>query len=143
MKNLALIVCLLLSSHLIAQQDTIHCSTIVLENDKEIPARIDSITSSHLYYKKCINTNNRQYTIPISYIKSIRDSNGEIDLNNLKTKSQSANNSTDNQGYGQTFKIYNTWVYLSKEPYLVDGYFYAMKDSSILISDSNRKKGLF
>ena len=143
MKILLSILCLLFCFQLIAQKDSLPCATIVLENDKEIPARIDSITSSHLFYKKCIDANDRQYTIPISYIKSISDPKGDHVLTNLNTPSQSANNSIDNQGGSQNIKLYNTWVYLSNEPYLVDGYFYAMKDSSILISDSNSKRDYF
>ena len=56
-----------------AQQNTVHCDTIILLNDKLIQGRIDSISSVHVFYKKCSDTTSRSsLNIPLAYIKAIK-----------------------------------------------------------------------
>ncbi len=135
MKNIILIFCLLFSFNLIAQQDSTSCSTIVLGNYKEIPALIDSISTSHLYYRKCPDSTNRQFTIPLNYVKFINDPKEIINPNTL----QLTGSSLKAPGVKKV-KVYDTWVYLNKEPFKIQGVIYELKDSSILISQTVKSK---
>ncbi|MFT5168165.1 MAG: hypothetical protein ACI8P3_003405 [Saprospiraceae bacterium] len=59
-----------------AQVDSTSCSTIVLANDKEIPAFIHGIESGYLFYQRCRDTISHRYSIPVSYIKFIKGTRG-------------------------------------------------------------------
>ncbi len=63
---------------LFAQENSARCSAIVLENDNEIPAYIDRIQSGLLYYKKCPDSTNRHYSIPVDIVKFIREPDGKV-----------------------------------------------------------------
>ena len=60
------------------QENSKQCSTIVLENDNEIPAYIDYIQSGLLYYRKCPDSIGHQYSIPVDIVKFVREPDGVI-----------------------------------------------------------------
>ena len=77
MKKLILISSLFfVTFSLFAQVDSTSCSTIVLGNDKEIPAFIHSIESGYLFYQRCSDTTSHRYSIPVEYIKLINGTRG-------------------------------------------------------------------
>lgn len=80
MKNIILICCVLCAIQLNAQKDSTSCKTIVLVNDVEIAAFIDFFENNYLIYRRCPDTNFVQYNLPISFIKIIRDAEGNTDL---------------------------------------------------------------
>ena len=105
-KSLLLASLILLTLPLFAQKDTIPCSTIILGNDKEISATIIKIESGNLFYERCPDTTDRQFTIPVNYIKEIIEPSGKIDsLSSHVVKTEKT----------QSFKIKNKpikkWVF--------------------------------
>ena len=66
--------------NLSAQSDSNSCQSIVLTNDFEISASIDTIEKDFLFYKKCPGTSDVAYNLPIKIVKFIRDSTGQPDL---------------------------------------------------------------
>ncbi len=88
---------------LFAQEKSTACSTIVLENNNEIPAFINGIQLEQLYYWKCPDSTSRQYSIPVDLVKFIREPNGDIkplstyivdlpDVSPIKNNDQPINN---------------------------------------------------
>ena len=77
-KQLLFPVFLFFTIALSAQKDSVGCSTIILENDMELPAFITKVESEFLFYKKCPDSTNQQYSLPLHYIDHVRAPNGKM-----------------------------------------------------------------
>jgi hypothetical protein len=99
MKNIILFSSLFfVTFSLYAQVDSTSCSTIVIGNDKEIPAFIHGIESGYLFYQRCRDTITHRYSIPVSYIKFIKGTRGFQDSLELQKANLSKSDAPISKG---------------------------------------------